>query len=153
MDRQEIILELKNIIGDFLKIQGLELIGLIYRHEGRDLALRILVDRAQGGITLGECAQLNNQISEILDEKDILQEGYILEVSSPGLDRPLETRSDFLRCMNRKVKLFLNESINGKIELEGLISKVEDDSVYIDCKNATIQIPLIKINKAKEIIE
>jgi len=153
MDRQEIIVELKNIIGDFLKIQGLELVDLIYRHEGRDLALRILVDRAQGGITLGECAALNNQISEILDEKDILQEGYILEVSSPGLDRPLETKSDFLRCMNRKVKLFLNESINGKIELEGLISKVEDDSVYIDCKNATIQIPLIKINKAKQIIE
>jgi len=153
MDRQEIVPELKNIIGDYLKIQGLDLIDLIYRHEGRDSIVRILVDRLEGGITVGECAKINIQISNLLDEKDILQTRYILEVASPGLDRPLKTKNDFSRCINRRARFFLNESINGKIELEGLISKVDNGSVYIESKNEIIEIPLIKINKAKQIIE
>lgn len=152
MDRQEIIAELKNIIGDYLKIQGLDLVDLVYRHEGRDLILRILVDKPEGGITIGECANLNERISNLLDEKDILQTRYIIEVSSPGLDRALKTKNDFLRCINRRVRFFLNELIDGKIELEGLISKVENDSVYIEVRNELIEIPLTKINKAKQVI-
>lgn len=153
MDRQEIIAELKNIIGDYLKIQGLDLVDIIYRHEGRDLILRVLADRPEGGITVGECANLNERISNLLDEKDILQTRYVIEVSSPGLDRALNTKNDFLRCINRRTRFFLNESINGKIELEGLISKVENDSVYIEFRNEIIEIPLTKINKAKQVIE
>lgn len=152
MDRQELIAELKNIIGDYLKIQGLDLVDFIYRYEGRNLILRILVDRFEGGITLDECAKLNGQINNLLDEKDILQTRYILEVSSPGLDRALKTKNDFLRCINRRARFFLNESINGKIELEGLICKVENDSVYIESRNELIEIPLTKINKAKQVI-
>jgi len=153
MDRQEIIAQLQNIIGDYLKIQGLDLVDLILRHEGRDSILRILVDRPEGGITVGECAKLNILISNLLDEKDILQTRYILEVASPGLDRPLKTKNDFSRCINKRARFFLNESINGKIELEGLISKVENDSVYIESRSEIIGIPLTKINKAKQIIE
>ena len=153
MDRQEIIAELRNIIGDYLKIQGLDLVDLILRHEGRDSIVRILVDRPEGGITVGECAKLNIQTSNLLDEKDILQTRYILEVASPGLDRPLKTKNDFLRCINRRARFFLNESINSKIELEGVISKVENDLVYIESNNEIIEIPLTKINKAKRVIE
>jgi len=153
MDRQEIIAQLQNIIGDYLKIQGLDFVDLIYRHEGRDLILRVLADRPEGGITVGECSELNNRITSILDEKDILQTRYILEVASPGLDWPLKTKNDFLRCINRRARFFLNESINGKIELEGLISKVENGSVYIESRSEIIEIPLTKINKAKQVIE
>ena len=152
VDRQEIIAELKNIIGEYLKIQGLDLVDLILRQEGRDLILRIIADRPEGGITVGECANLNERISNLLDEKDILQTRYVIEVSSPGLDRALKTRNDFLRCINRRARFFLNELINGKIELEGLISKVGNDSVYIESRNELIEIPLTKINKAKQVI-
>lgn len=152
MDRRAIIGELKNIIGDYLKIQDLDLIDLIYRYEGRDLILRILVDKPQGGITLEECAQLNKQISNILDEKDILQTRYVLEVSSPALDRWLKTKSDFSRCINRKVRFFLNEAISGKMECEGIINKVENDAVCVDSDDKIIEIPLLKIIKAKQVI-
>jgi len=152
MDRQQIISELKNSIGDYLKIQRLDLIDLIYRYEGKDLVLRVLVDRPEGGIGLDECARLNNEISRILDEKDVLTTRYILEVSSPGLDRPLKTKSDFLRCINKKVRFYLCESINGKMELEGTISKVGDTSVYIDTDGESLEIPLLKVAKVKQII-
>ena len=152
MDRQEIISEVENIIGDYLKVQGLELVDLICRYEGRDLVLRILADRPEGGISLGECARLNIEISAILDEKDILQTRYILEASSPGIDRPLSTGSDFLRCVNRRARFFFNESVNGKLELEGTIIKVEDGVVFIDVEGESIDVPLAKINKAKQVI-
>lgn len=154
MDRQEIRAELENILSEYLEIQGLDLVDLILLSEGRDLILRILVDRPQGGITLDECARLNERISNLLDEKGILQRRYILEVSSPGLDRPLKTKKDFLRCINRRARFFLNQSINGKIELEGLISKVENDSVYVylESMNEVIEIPLTNINQAKQVI-
>jgi ribosome maturation factor RimP len=152
MDRQTIINELRDLLGSYLKGQGLDLVDLIYRYEGRNIYLRILVDKPEGGISLGECARLNNEISRILDEKDILRDRYMLEVSSPGLDRPLLTRSDFLRCIDRNARFFFLESINGKTELEGVITKVEDNSVYIDIDDNTLEIPLAKIKKAKQII-
>lgn len=152
MNKDELIEELRSIIRGYLETKGLELVGLIYRYEGRDLVLRILLDRPDGGISLYDCAYLNKDISAILDEKDILKDRYILEVASPGLDRPLNTKSDFLRCLNKKAVFFFNEQVNGKMELEGAISKVGDTSVYIDTAGQTLEIPLSKINKAKQII-
>jgi ribosome maturation factor RimP len=153
MDRQAVVTELTVIIEDYLKDQGLDFVDLIYRYEGRDLFLRILVDRPEGGVTLDECSRINREIGDILEEKDIIQAKFILEVSSPGIDRPLKTKSDFSRCINRKVRFFLGEPVNGKIEWEGLISKTEDDRVYVDVEGDIIEIPLVKINKAKQVIE
>lgn len=152
MDRQEIIAKLRDVIGSYIKEQGLDLVDLVYRYEGRGLFLRILVDKPEGGISLDECAHLNNGISRILDEKNILQERYILEVASPGLDRPLTTKKDFLRCMNKKVRFFLNELVEGERELEGIINNADDEAVYIDSQGRVIKIPLSKINKAKQVI-
>jgi len=152
MDRLEITDELNNIIEDYLKNQNLDLVDLIYRYEGRDLVLRILVDKPQGGISVGECAHLNSEIGRIVDEKDILQQNYILEVSSPGLDRALKTKNDFTRCLNKELRVFLREPINGKFELEGIINKVEDDLVYFDVKGSTVEIPILNINRAKQIV-
>ncbi len=151
MDRHEKEAQLKAFIDDYLRSQGIELVDLIFRYEGRDLVLRILADRPQGGITLDDCAYLNSEIGRVMDEKNILEEYYILEVASPGLDRPLKTKSDFLRNLNKKVKLFLSEKINAKMELDGDITGVTDTSVYIDIKGEKTEIPLSKIIKGKHI--
>jgi ribosome maturation factor RimP len=148
VDREVLRFELEKIIAGLLQEKGLELVELIYRYEGRDLYLRVLADRPDGGITLEECTVLNQEISRILDEKDILQQRYILEVSSPGADRPLRARADFLRCLKRKVRLFLNEPVEGKLELEGIIDKVEEDSLYLNGQ----ALPLSKINMGKQIL-
>lgn len=152
MDRQAVISELTDIIQDYLKANGLDLVDLIYRYEGRGLFLRILADRPEGGITLDVCSRINNELGRILDEKDIIPAGYILEVSSPGADRPLKAKSDFLRCINRKAKFFLSESVKGKLELVGVITKVEGDLVYLEAEGEIIEIPINKINKAKQVI-
>ncbi|MDD5166617.1 MAG: ribosome maturation factor RimP [Candidatus Omnitrophica bacterium] len=152
MDREAIQEELRFIIIEYLENKGLDLVDLIYRYEGRDLFLRILVDLPQGGISVGDCAQVNKEIGEILDEKNMLEGSYILEVSSPGLDRPLKTKSDFLRCLGKKIRFFLSEPVNGRIEWEGLISTAGDDTVVISSGETSIGIPLAKINKAKQVL-
>ncbi|MDD5729961.1 MAG: ribosome maturation factor RimP [Candidatus Omnitrophica bacterium] len=145
--------ELEQIIGDYLKEQGLDLVELIFRYESMGLMLRILADRPQGGITIEECAKLNIRISDILDEKDIIQDRYTLEVSSPGLDRPLRLKKDFLRCLGREVRFFLSEPIAEKIEIAGRIKEVKDESVEVETETGGVEIPFFKITKAKQIIK
>jgi len=153
MRNEEMIIELEKILGDFLGSQGLELVELVYRFEGRYTVLRVLVDRPEGGITIGECARLNNQIGDILDEKNIIQERFALEVCSPGLDRPLKKKSDFVRSLNRRVKFFLSVPVHGKIEIEGQVIQVNDLSVAVDVAGDTVEIDFNTINRAKQVIE
>ncbi len=150
MDRQETIGQLKSVISEYLDCRDMELVELIYRQEGRDLVLRLLVDYPEGGITLGECAELNTQIGNLLDEKDIIQQNYILEVSSPGIDRPLKTKNDFLRSLDKEVRFFLSQPLNGKLEWCGKVVQADDDKVTVLINGANLIIPLSRINKAKQ---
>ena len=150
MDKQALADELRKVIEEYLKAQDAVLFDLILRREGRDLFLRIMVDKPQGGITMEECAYLNKEIIRMLDEKTLLQEAYILEVSSPGLDRPLKTKADFLRCLNRRVRFYLGRAVNGKLEICGFLKGVTEESVNIEVKGESIEVPLSIINKAKQ---
>ena len=163
--KQVLASELNLLLKDYLETLNFILVDIICRYEGGDLVVRVLVDRPQGhglalgqshkpegGINLDECATLNRDIGRLLDEKDIIREGYILEVSSPGLDRPLKTKNDFSRLLNKKAKFFLNEAINGKLEWDGLINKVDQESVFIITGGGLIEVPFLKINRAKLII-
>lgn len=152
MDRTAIADELRRALTGYLEGNGLDLVEIICRYEGWGLFLRILVDWPEGGITIGDCSNLNKEISVMLDEKNILEQSYILEVSSPGLDRPLKTKKDFLHCKNKTVKIFLNEAINGKLEWDGAIDSVDEESLYIKTADKLLRIPLLKINKAKQLL-
>jgi ribosome maturation factor RimP len=151
MDRLVIVKEVKGLLGDFLCARGMDLVEIICRYGRGELFLKMLVDYPSGGITLGECAALNREIIQMLEERHILEERYILEVSSPGLDRPLKSKSDFLRSKNKRVRVFLSDLINGKLEWDGLIDTVKDESLYVKKGDELIEIPLCKINKAKPV--
>lgn len=150
MDREVLINDFKAFLEGFLRERNLDFVELIYRYEGRDLFLRVLVDKFNGGITLDECAGLNRELGAILDEKNILENRFILEVSSPGLDRDLKTENDFKRSINKRVRFFLNDYIKAKLEWEGVVHKVDGGVVAVDTGNGLIEVPLVKINKAKQ---
>ena len=152
MDRYEVVAQLEELIGEYLLDQGLVLVELIYRHEGRDLFLRVLADWPRGGITVGECSRLNRELGAMLEEKNILQDRSIMEVSSPGLDRPLKNEFDFTRCLNRRARFFLNAAIKDRIEWVGVITEVKNNVVFVAIDNAMLEIPLSSINKAQQII-
>ncbi len=152
MDNAVLINELNILLKGYLESLNFVFIDVICRYEGNGLVVRVLADRPQGGINLDECAGLNRDLGRLLDEKDLIKERYILEVSSPGLDRPLKTQDDFSRLLNKKAKFFLNEAINGKLEWDGLIARVNQESVFIATDNGIIEVPFLKLNKAKLII-
>lgn len=123
-----------------------------YRGERGECVFEVLADRAEGGITLDECARLNHELGRILDEKYGVGAPYILEVSSPGADRPLMTASDFRRNVGRVARFFLKDPWEGRSEYCGAIEGVEASAVSINEQGRSIQIPLEKINKAKQVI-
>lgn len=152
MYRDAVILELRGLIEEHLRGQGLLLVDLICHREGRNLILRVLADYPRGGIDVDTCARLNNELGAILEGKDIIGESYILEVSSPGLDRPLKSGEDFLRCIKREAVFYLSEPVKKKIEWQGVIKEVGEDAVLIESSGEEISIPLTLINKARQII-
>ncbi|MDD5408667.1 MAG: hypothetical protein PHC71_01045 [Candidatus Omnitrophica bacterium] len=152
MDRETLKQEIGLSIKALFASQGFVLVDIILRQDGSGLFLGLLADRPEGGISLGECALLNRLVRQELAEKNILTGEYSLEVSSPGLDRPLKTKEDFMRCLNKEAVFFLNDLVNGKCEWKGAISTVNEASVFVGQAGEVLEIPLIKINKAKLVI-
>lgn len=153
MERQEVIDKIKELVTPILDGEGIELADLIFRREGKRAVLRLLVDKPQGGISLAECAKLNQIISQLFDQTTIFQESYILEVSSPGLDRPLETKQDFQRAIGRKVSVFTSEFIESKKNFMGELNAVEGENIILRLEDKEIKIPLEKIVKARQVIQ
>jgi ribosome maturation factor RimP len=161
-----LIKELNVLFSSCLESKNLELVDLIYRFEGRRVVLTVLVDKPignglastgqshkpAGGITLQECVLLCRQLRNLLEEKNMIDVDYVLEVSSPGLDRPLKRRKDFLRSLNKEAVFFLNDLVNGKCQWQGTICRVDEAVVFIQTAGQTLEIPLIKINKAQLVI-
>ncbi|MCX5708400.1 MAG: ribosome maturation factor RimP [Candidatus Omnitrophica bacterium] len=151
MENKKLVPGLESLLKEFLNVQGLDLVEMESHRAARNLVVRLSVDKPEGGITVGECSKVNRRIGDLIEEKNLIQESYIVEVNSPGLDRPLKTRQDFRRCPGRKVKFFLIEPINGKIEVDGVISGVSEDAVQICTPAGDCFIPFSQIHKAKQI--
>jgi len=153
MVSKETLRIIENEVVGIISPLGFDLIELRSIVSSSGVILRFLIDRQEGGITLQECAQLNNDIGRMLDEKNIVSDDYTLEVSSPGIDRPLIEPRDFRRAINKRIHLFLIEAQDGKIEVEGKLNKIDDKGVLIvNDKNNEFYIVFSKINRAKQVI-
>ena len=150
MDREELITRLKELVSPFLERQNLELIDLISFHQGKRLVIRFLVDKPEGGISLGECAQLNSQLGKFFDEKDIIEGSYVVEVFSPGIDRQLKSNKDFLRNKNRDIELVLHEPVLDKKNLAGRLTQVLDDSIELEINGKLVEIARSNISHAAQ---
>ncbi|TYT22530.1 ribosome maturation factor RimP [Dictyoglomus thermophilum] len=144
--------KLKEIVEPICEKYSYELVDLEYRREPHGWVLRVYIDKV-GGVTVEDCAYLSEKISKELDIKDPIPHSYILEVSSPGLDRPLKRKRDFERHMGEKVNITLLEEIEGKKKFEGKIFKVDEFSVTLKIDDSFVTIPLEKIKKAMLIVE
>ena len=150
---EEILEKIRESAGALIEGAGFEIVDLRLIQANRRFILRFLVDKPQGGISMEECSRLNGEIGRLLDERDILGgESYVLEVSSPGVDRPLFSGKDFLRIRGRMVRIFLNEPQEGRLELAGEVEAVKDDCLLLKADERTVKLSLTKIKKAKQVI-
>ena len=119
---------------------GYELVDVEYIKEMGNFFLKIFIHKT-GGVTLDDCQKMSEQLSKQLDEKDPIKDEYYLEVSSPGLDRPLKTDKDLKRNLGKDVELRLYRPFEDKKNYEGELSSYSDEVVIIEQNGNSIEIP------------
>jgi ribosome maturation factor RimP len=128
--------------------EGLELVHWEMEGPRNNFALRIFIDK-EGGVTHSDCENVSHQVGALLDVEDLIADTYMLEVSSPGVDRPLYKRTDYERFAGNKVKLKTQQPINGQRNFRGRLIGIEGDAVKLDIENAGIvEIAFEQITKA-----
>ena len=127
------------LVTPIIEKNNLELVDVEYVKEGSDYYLRIYADK-EGGITIGDCEIVNRAMSDILDVEDYIDDAYILEVSSPGLTRPLKKEKDFARSIGKLVEVKTFVKINGFKEFEGILTAYDEESITITIDDEDIVI-------------
>ena len=131
---------------------GYELVGLEYLSQGRHSLLRVYID-SEDGITLDDCERVSHQVSGLLDVEDVMHGHYNLEVSSPGLDRPLFTIDHFQRFKGQLVKVKLTAPVDGRKKFKGTICDASDNIVVLEVDAQEIELPFSSIEKANLVPE
>ena len=118
---------------------GFELVDVEYVKEAGNWYLRAYIDKP-GGITVDDCEIVSRAFSDVLDEKDYIEDTYIFEVSSPGLGRPLKKEKDFKRSLGEEVEIRTYRPINKQKEFVGLLKEYDTDTVTIEYEDSETQV-------------
>jgi len=144
---ENLLQEVREVVEPILESQGFELVDLEYQRESRGWVLRIYLDR-EGGVSLDDCAGISHEVGAVLEVKDLIPSAYILEVSSPGLTRPLKKPEDFNKFRNQMVKIKLYEPLDGRKNFKGTLLGLEEDRVRVEVEQQVYELPLQRIAKA-----
>ncbi|MCI5995467.1 MAG: ribosome maturation factor RimP [Blautia sp.] len=117
-----------------MEAHGFELVDVEYVKEGGNWYLRAYIDKP-GGIAVDDCEVISRALSDQLDEEDFIEESYILEVSSPGLGRPLKKEKDFARSIGQEVELRTYRAVNRQKEFTGILSAYDKESITLELEN------------------
>lgn len=131
---------------------GYEFVGAEYGQGDGGNTLRVYIDK-EGGILLEHCAEVSHQLGAVLDVEEPIQSKYVLEVSSPGVDRPLFNRADFEKFIGKRIKVRSYTAILGRRNFTGLLESIINDDVNIEVDGEVFTIPLSGIEQAKALPE
>lgn len=143
---------LNQLLGPGINRLGYELIGCEYLSQGRHSLLRVYID-SPDGITLDDCQRVSEQLSAILDVEDPIKGQYSLEVSSPGLDRPLFTLPQYQKFIGHKIKIRMSIPIENRRNFVGVLTAVNDEQIVVAVDNVMFYLPFDHIEKANLIPE
>lgn len=140
-NKREILKTVKQMCQTIADELNFELVDMEYIKEFGSYFLRVYIDKV-GGVSTDDCERMSEKLNVILDESDPIKEAYYLEVSSPGLDRPLKTDKDLKRNLDKEVEIKLYQSINNMKNYEGTLLGFNDDEITIkDSQGKTISLP------------
>jgi ribosome maturation factor RimP len=126
---------------------GKELLGVEYISAGNNSVLRLFIDH-ENGIDVDDCAEVSRQVGAILDVEDPISSEYSLEVSSPGLDRPLFDKPQFEAVVGETVEVRISMPLNGRRKFKGKLVAVENDSLIVMVDNEEYELVISNIDKA-----
>jgi len=148
---QEIVDRVRELLLPILEEGGFELVDVEFVREPVGWVLRIYADRPEGGITISDCQWISERIGTLLDVEDLIHHPYNLEVSSPGLDRPLKTKKDFERQKGVVIKIKTHQPMDNQRNFKGEVVSTSDRGVTIHdvSRNAEVEIPYENIKSAR----
>jgi len=150
--RHRITEEVSRLVGPVLEDMGYELVDVEYiTHYGR-WVLRLYVDK-EGGITLDDCAQVSREVGDLIDVKDIIDHEYVLEVSSPGLNRPLKKEKDFLRALGKKIRVRMSSPVEGRRNFTGTLMRFQEGTLGLEMEDRLVTLPWQEVEKASLVYE
>jgi len=142
-------LAIQALIEPILTERSMEVVELTCRPQGGQLYIRLLVDRV-GGVTIQQCAQVNQLISQMLEGANLIEGSYTIEVSSPGLDRPLTSKRDYERAIGEDLRLDVRVEEGRFKELTGMLLAVQHEAVVLKTGTGNITVPFEQIRTAKK---
>lgn len=133
-----VVEQVRALAGRVAGAYGLDIFDVQFRRESGGMVVRVQIDRpgpaatADESVSVEDCARVSRDLSAMLDVEDVVPTAYTLEVSSPGLDRPLRHADDYRRFSGRRAKLVMREAVDGQKFFKGQLGGVEQDAVLID---------------------
>lgn len=131
---------------------GLELEEVQFRRETSGWVLRLIIDKEEG-VSLDDCAEVSREVGRLLEVENLIEHSYRLEVSSPGLERPLRQEKDFLRFMGRTAKIKTREPVNGQRVFTGTIEQLHHQVLTLQTDLGKVTLPLDMIAKARLVFD
>ena len=146
---KRIVHEVSHFSEPLLNSWGLELVDVEFIFERGRWVLRIYMDK-EGGVTLDDCAEVSRELGDLIDAEDIIDFPYVLEVSSPGLNRALTKERDFMRSIGKLVKLTMSQPVGNRKNFTGRITHVNAGVVRLSLDdNHIVELPLEDVEKAR----
>ena len=146
-DHLNTIETIRELLLPLLGEKNIELVDIEFKKEGNGSLLRIYIDK-ENGVTIDDCAEVSREFGTLMDVREIINTSYRLEVSSPGLTRPLKKPEDYSRFKGRKVKIKTFAPVDEIKLFVGQLEGFENGKVYIDVENVRHVIPFEMISKA-----
>ena len=129
-----------SLVEPLVREKGLELVSVEYIKEGAHWYLRLYIDK-DGGVDMDDCSGVSHMVSEMLDQKNLIPQAYMLEVSSPGLERPLKKDEDFIRFQGSLVTVHTISSFQGYKEFSGNLIGMINDEIVLEYEAKRVAIP------------
>jgi ribosome maturation factor RimP len=143
-----IVDQIEQLIEPSIESLSYELVGVEYIKGGPNPILRIYID-AEQGISIEDCERVSHQVSGVLDVEEPIKSAYMLEVSSPGFDRPLFKGKDFERFAGSQAKVTLKIPVDGRRNFTGILQGFADDKILIDVDGEVYELPISRLSKAR----
>jgi ribosome maturation factor RimP len=148
MEQASVAERIEKIAADATAENGVEFVHLELAGPKRNMTVRVFIDKPEG-VTIEDCTTVSHAIEEALDADDFIPSAYVLEVSSPGLERGLYSLDDYKKFAGKKAKIKTAESQNGQANFNGRIEGVEGDEIVLeDRTSGMVRIPFASIEKA-----
>lgn len=152
MEHLPLLKKVERTIAPMAETMGYEIVRILMIGSGNDQTLQIMAEKPDGTMHIDDCSRLSQAISALLDVEDLIPDAYVLEISSPGIDRPLTRLKDFDRYKDNEARIELSNALNGQKKFRGMLRGLEGEEILLDTDTGSVKLPFRDIDKAKLIL-